>query len=462
MEDLRSARDLIDKGAFMANLDLEDAYFLIRVKRSSRKYLRFRFKGQLYQFMCLPFGLCSSPHTFTKIMKPVVNKLRSKGKDYEACKNNVQNTIGLLEELGFIINYRKSTTTPNRRCVEYGRAYCKRLERAKWLALTLNNNDFEGFMTINAGVLEDLQWWRDNIMSANSRIKSHKYSIVITSDASRTGWGAEAGGVVTRGFWNPEDQKHHINYLELYAAFFALKCFAHELRDREVLLRIDNTTAIAYVNKAGGIRHPKLSDLAREIWQWCQLRGIWPRATYIPSKLNVEADAASRVENLDTEWELSREAFRTVLDTFGLPSIDLFASRINRKCVRFYSRYPDPDAESVDAFTAGVSPPSEQVVTSGRQIIRQAFVTKGIGEESIDIMLSSLSESTIKQYEGTLKKWLVFTQARNIDAFNPQSTEEQPLKGLLIIEVHPGDIQEETIATEVLRYLGYRPGPDIY
>lgn len=445
MEDLRSARDLIDKGAFMANLDLEDAYFLVRVKKSSRKYLRFRFEGQHYQFVCLPFGLCSSPHTFTKIMKPVVNKLRSKGflsvvylddflcvgRDYEACKNNVQSTISLLEELGFIINYRKSTTTPNRRCkylgfildsekycveptiekrvyirklldsiglkerfrirftaqligvlvacipgVEYGRAYCKRLERAKWLALTLNNNDFEGFMTLKEGVLEDLQWWRDNIMSANSRIKSHKYSIVITSDASRTGWGAEAGGVVTRGFWNPEDQKHHINYLELLAAFFALKCFAQELRDCEVLLRIDNTTAIAYVNKAGGIRHPKLSDLAREIWQWCQLRGIWPRATYIPSKLNVEADAASRVENLDTEWELSKDAFRTVLNTFGLPSIDLFASRINRKCVRFYSRYPDPDAESVDAFTVSwrneyfyAFPPFALILPTLREII---------------------------------------------------------------------------------------------
>lgn len=74
-------------------------------------------------------------------------------------------------------------------------------------------------------------------------------------------------------------------------------------------------------------------------------------ASYIPSKVNVEADRASRQVNLDTEWELSGTSFQKVLRYFGPFSIDLFASRINKKCSRFYSRYPDPDAELVDAFT---------------------------------------------------------------------------------------------------------------
>lgn len=42
-------------------------------------------------------------------------------------------------------------------------------------------------------------------------------------------------------------------YLELLAAWFGLKCFAKELRDCDVLLRIDNTMAIAYIIKKGGV-----------------------------------------------------------------------------------------------------------------------------------------------------------------------------------------------------------------
>ncbi|CAH2104176.1 unnamed protein product [Euphydryas editha] len=41
------------------------------------------------------------------------------------------------------------------------------------------------------------------------------------------------------------------------AAFFGLQIFAKYLRDCEILLRIDNTTAIAYINKMGGQRKRK-------------------------------------------------------------------------------------------------------------------------------------------------------------------------------------------------------------
>lgn len=78
---------------------------------------------------------------------------------------------------------------------------------------------------------------------------------------------------------------------------------------------------------------------------------MWVFASYISSKQNVQADIASRVSNIDTEWELSATAFTQIQRTFGQFSIDLFASRINNKCRRFCSRFPDPDATIVDAFT---------------------------------------------------------------------------------------------------------------
>lgn len=52
----------------------------------------------------------------------------------------------------------------------------------------------------------------------------------------------------------------------------ALKHWASNLRDCHIPLRVDNTTAISYVNRMGGVRYPQLSDLAKAIWQWFEVR----------------------------------------------------------------------------------------------------------------------------------------------------------------------------------------------
>lgn len=75
------------------------------------------------------------------------------------------------------------------------------------------------------------------------------------------------------------------------------------------------------------------------------------KVEYIPSKENYEADKASRHNNIDSEWELSGDIFDKIFNKFGPFSVDLFASRLNKKCTRFYSRFPDPGATVIDAFT---------------------------------------------------------------------------------------------------------------
>lgn len=146
-------------------------------------------------------------------------------------------------------------------------------------------------------------------------------------------------------------RKYHINYLELLASFLALKTFATNYHDCKILLRIDNTTAIAYINKAGGIQFPILTNLAQQIWEWCEARRIWIHASYIPTKHNIYADAASRISNIDTEWELCNKAFENIIKKFGSFTIDLFASYSNKKVKKFCSRFPNPGAFKVDAFT---------------------------------------------------------------------------------------------------------------
>lgn len=89
----------------------------------------------------------------------------------------------------------------------------------------------------------------------------------------------------------------------------------------------------------------------RLLWQWCEVRDIWIEASYIPSKDNVVADEESRTLPTVTEWELNSRTFSAIIDVFGVPDIDLFASRANSKYKKYVSWLPDPDSYAVDAFS---------------------------------------------------------------------------------------------------------------
>lgn len=130
LEDLRTALKLLSNNCFMSTIDLKDAYFLISIHPNSKKYLRFQFNGNLYEFNVLPFGLNTAPYIFTKILKPIAKLLRSLGylstfylddlflvgQSYTDCLQNVNDTIQLLKSLGFIINTEKSSVVPNNCC----------------------------------------------------------------------------------------------------------------------------------------------------------------------------------------------------------------------------------------------------------------------------------------------------------------------------------------------------------
>ena len=127
METLSSILKLVEQNAFMAAVDLKDAYYSVPVCKEDRKYLRFWWDGQLYQFTCLPNGLSSAPRLFTKILKPPLTSLHKEGhivsgylddlclqgSTYEECITNVIDTIKLLEELGFVVHPLKSVLIPS-------------------------------------------------------------------------------------------------------------------------------------------------------------------------------------------------------------------------------------------------------------------------------------------------------------------------------------------------------------
>ena len=60
MESLQSAVRLMKPGCFMASVDQKDTYYSVPIHQSHQKFLKFSWRGKLFQFTCLPNGLSSS------------------------------------------------------------------------------------------------------------------------------------------------------------------------------------------------------------------------------------------------------------------------------------------------------------------------------------------------------------------------------------------------------------------
>ena len=67
------------QNCYMASVDLRDAYYLVPIDEEYRTFLRFSWRGQLFQFTCLPNGLSCAPRLYTKILKPVYATIRKEG-----------------------------------------------------------------------------------------------------------------------------------------------------------------------------------------------------------------------------------------------------------------------------------------------------------------------------------------------------------------------------------------------
>ena len=142
----------------------------------------------------------------------------------------------------------------------------------------------------------------------------------------------------TGGRWTETESELHINELEILAALFALKSFCSSMTNSHVNIYIDNTTAVVYVNAMGGTQSLSCNKVARNIWTWCMVQNLWVSAISLPGKENVDADRESRTFNDNTEWALNDNIFDYIIALYGKPSIDLFASRINKKVPLLISR----------------------------------------------------------------------------------------------------------------------------
>ncbi|XP_024141773.2 uncharacterized protein LOC112154824 [Oryzias melastigma] len=160
---------------------------------------------------------------------------------------------------------------------------------------------------------------------------------IVTTDASLTGWGATHEGMTVNGSWSSHMQSVHINCLELLAVSLALKHFLPRLRGEHVLVRTDNTTVVAYINKQGGLRSRRLHTLAHRLIVWSSSHLLSLRAIHVPGIMNRAADLLSRGNPRYREWKLHSDVVAQIWTIYGRAEIDLFASAENAQCPKFYS-----------------------------------------------------------------------------------------------------------------------------
>ena len=236
--------------------------------------------------------------------------------------------------------------------VEFGPLHYRHIEVDKERNLKLNQGNYDSFMTLSHGSLEEVHWWSANIQTASRRILHNSPDLVVYTDASQTGWGAHIEhGNYTCGIWSKSESSKHINYLELLAVKLAMCSLLDGRSNIHVRVMSDNTTAVSYINAMGGCRSLECNSLTKEIWDWAIDRNIWLSAAHIPGSSNVNADQLSRNLNLNLEWMLSAPIFESIVSSFGKPDIDLFASRLNAQVEDYVSWRPHPMARFADAFS---------------------------------------------------------------------------------------------------------------
>ncbi|XP_077127806.1 uncharacterized protein LOC143783280 [Ranitomeya variabilis] len=101
------------------------------------------------------------------------------------------------------------------------------------------------------------------------------------------------------------------------------------IQGADVRVFSDNSTTVAYVNRQGGTRSGSLMTIAGEIFQFAETHLASLTALHIRGIENTKADYLSRNRLRQGEWSLNRTVFRLITRAWGVPQIDLFATRGN-------------------------------------------------------------------------------------------------------------------------------------
>ncbi len=134
METQRSVIATVRNHFWTVSIDLQDAYLHVPIRPAYRKYLRFAISGKVFQFRTLPFGICTAPMLFTRLMKCVAGFIRRQGPSLlqylddwliyhisrEVVLSHLTQVWEIITRLGLLPNLDKSELVPSQRFVYIG------------------------------------------------------------------------------------------------------------------------------------------------------------------------------------------------------------------------------------------------------------------------------------------------------------------------------------------------------
>ncbi|PNW87911.1 hypothetical protein CHLRE_01g006766v5 [Chlamydomonas reinhardtii] len=186
--------------------------------------------------------------------------------------------------------------------------------------------------TITTEGIDDLRFWCDLLDSSTSPWDGVRRCVVadldvvlgeyqgpggavVYTDASAAGFGAVWEQAELQGGWQPDERGVHIAWLELKAIVRALQSWAPRLAGRRVLVRCDNTQAVAALNR-GSTRVRDGRGLMRQVAALALQHDFQLRALHIAGVDNGRADrlsrqlAAAEEQNLSLVHSVYRQACR--------------------------------------------------------------------------------------------------------------------------------------------------------
>jgi len=226
----------------------------------------------------------------------------------------------------------------------------------------MDTEDLDAQLTLSEESIVELETWAGTVDQWEGRaIWTSRPEELLDTDASGGdggGWGVYLYPTTRHPARWIADRFHEellevsSNHRELTAAIWGVQSMAEEYnwRNITVLLRVDNTVSMFYINNGKGGKTKALNVRLRSFVDFCRARRLHVIAQYLPGPENYLADALSRRAMRLADAMLKRAVFGWVNTALGPATVDLFATVANTQLPRFVSWSPSVGAVARDAL----------------------------------------------------------------------------------------------------------------
>tara|TARA_R110002050_G_C8946231_1_gene512990 strand:+ start:1128 stop:2876 length:1749 start_codon:yes stop_codon:yes gene_type:complete len=407
-------RMMLQQGDYMAKTDIKKAFWTIPIQARHRKYLKFRWRGKLYQYRVVPFGLSCASHALRLLTLPLIRKARKRGirivmyaddilvmhQDKKKAEEQLRWIMKQFMEVGYIMNEEKTTKVPDTRMEFLGLTYDSRTMTMSTPASKVRDirkmarriiKDPEGIrLRPLQSLVGKINFVRETQIHGRERFARllHTIRTLTNRSPSELGekkvmkdlrwWAREftttATGATIQGRqgekqeWTTDAGPHgyacQSNQVTIVGAWSAYqRRQSTNYREMRALLSAmkratpgvpmnwrTDSRVAASYITKGYGKANKLNSLARKILIRAARRRIEITPIIISQQEIEEVDRLSRIRDATDYYITQKEFHRTTQELNVYPEVDLMATRFTKKCQQFYAM-GDPTAAAQDAFT---------------------------------------------------------------------------------------------------------------